>query len=251
MMSAEQIIDIDVGNSTIKWRLMEGLACLDSGRVLHQGWSISLKKALPLESKPVRARLVSVAGPPFNKALSHALQETGVKRVDFAEVKSRVGRVRCGYTDITQLGVDRWMAILAASEISEDACAVVDVGSAITIDFINADKQHLGGYIVPGWQLLYEALYTGTAIHKERIPKDYDAPAIVPGSNTLDAIGMGRLLSCVTSIEYAIDQFAAQQQSDIQVVCAGGDARPLMPHLKFEAQFRPNLVLDGLAIALG
>ena len=251
MMSAEQIIDIDVGNSTMKWRLMEGLACLDSGRVLHQGWSISLKKALPLESKPVRARLVSVAAPPFNKALSNALQEIGVNRIDFAQVESTVGPVRCGYRDITQLGVDRWMAILAASEICEEACAVVDVGSAITIDFINADKQHLGGYIVPGWQLLYEALYTGTAIHKERIPKDYDAPAIVPGSNTLDAIGMGRLLSCVSSIDCAVLGFAERQNSAIQVVCTGGDAQRLMPLLKIKAQYEPNLVLDGLAIALG
>ena len=251
MMSAEQIIDIDVGNSAMKWRLMEGSAFLSSGCVSHQGWSKSLKKILPSESSPVRARLVSVAGTEFNAALSNALQEIGVSRTDFAQVESTVGSVRCGYRDITQLGVDRWMAILAASEICEEACAVVDVGSAITIDFVTSDKQHIGGYIIPGWRLLYETLYKETAINKERIPKDYEAVDIEPGSNTRDAIGMGRLLSCVSSIDCAVLGFAERQNSAIQVVCTGGDAQRLMPLLKIKAQYEPNLVLDGLAIALG
>lgn len=250
-MESNQILDIDVGNTALKWRLELDLSVQCSGRACHAEFIASLDKLFSEFGVPGRARLVSVAGDEFDSELLRLLHEAGVQQVDFAHVEVEAGGVVCGYEDVSQLGVDRWMAILAAAESSDQALAVVDFGSAITIDFVKANREHAGGFILPGWKLLYGALCEGTAINKQHIPDRYQAAAIFPGCSTVDAIGMGRLLACVAPVESALADFEKKEPLGVQVICTGGDAELFMPLLDVGAQCRPDLVLDGLRVALG
>ena len=58
--------------------------------------------------------------------------------------------VRCAYADPARLGVDRWVAVLAAYHAAHGAACVLDAGTAVTFDAVAADGRHLGGLIFPG-----------------------------------------------------------------------------------------------------
>ena len=67
-----------------------------------------------------------------------------------------------GYRDPERLGVDRWLALIAARERSKQPTVIVDAGSACTIDLLDSEGRHLGGYILPGLTAMGEALVRGT-----------------------------------------------------------------------------------------
>ena len=71
-----------------------------------------------------------------------------------------MGFVKNGYREPSSLGVDRWMVVLAAYHRCSGTALVIDLGTAITLDYIRSDGQHLGGYIVPGTHLSQRALLT-------------------------------------------------------------------------------------------
>ena len=69
--------------------------------------------------------------------------------------------IQCGYAKFNTLGVDRWLAILAAREITQLPVAVIDLGTANTCDIVIND-QHLGGWISPGFSVMRESLLSTT-----------------------------------------------------------------------------------------
>src|SRR5699024_1677202 len=73
------------------------------------------------------------------------------------------GGVKTKYRYPERLGADRWAAAVGAYAASKKAVCVVDCGSAITFDAVDSAGRHLGGLIVPGWNLMRSALHLGTA----------------------------------------------------------------------------------------
>src|SRR5690606_18274094 len=71
--------------------------------------------------------------------------------------------VRCAYADPARLGVDRWLAVVAAYRDPGGPAVVFDCGTAITVDAVTTAGEHLGGLIIPGIQLMRRALYGSTA----------------------------------------------------------------------------------------
>jgi len=249
-MGETSILEVDGGNSGYKWRLMSGLKILSSGR-------FTIEELLPgfegiIQDLPgsVGARVVSVAGVEADALLVNALQTLGVHPVNFAEVTRERAGVHCGYEDLSQLGVDRWLAVLAASNEFDGFLAVADFGTALTLDFVDSSRNHVGGYIVPGWGLMCQALIEGTVIDVSRIPFDFQADVLQPGVSSLDAIGRGRLLSMSAFVSAGVSSFESRSTVDVKLVCTGGDALRILPFLDMEAVLRPDLVLDGLALAL-
>ena len=92
-----------------------------------------------------------------------ACRETIGRPPEFASSTDTAAGVRNGYSNPAQLGVDRWLAVIGAFHRHRDACCVVDAGTALTIDGVDATGQHLGGFIVPGPRLMVESLLTGTS----------------------------------------------------------------------------------------
>ena len=81
----------------------------------------------------------------------------------FAKVESSAAELRNGYEQPQQMGVDRWVAMLAAWERHHAAACIVDCGTAITLDVVSESGHHLGGVIAPGISLMHEALASRTA----------------------------------------------------------------------------------------
>lgn len=146
---------IDAGNTRIKWRLAsgrEGFVMSDSAAELERVF---------VECAPhVQAVYVcSVLGDSFAQVLTELAGRVWGVSPRFAVVESDVLGVVPAYSNLKALGVDRWLGLLVARARRNGECSVVlGAGSALTVDLLNADGRHLGGWIAPGYASVAKAL---------------------------------------------------------------------------------------------
>ena len=234
------ILQIDVGNSQAKWRLMEGAKVRARGS--QTTWSL-LAGPLDLDyiGSLTGAQICSVADPSIELSISRQIADQFGVRLQIAKVSPRVGQVTCGYQDPEKLGIDRWLAIVAAYSLDKCAALVVDVGSAMTIDLVGPEGQHQGGYILPGMRLMRESLWNGT--DQVKVNAADGGSMLMPGIHTEDAVNRGCLLAAVGAVEKLAYEYPAA------IVVTGGDALVLVGALSLTAKHNPDLVLDGLSVS--
>ena len=233
------ILQIDVGNSQTKWRLVDGTEIRSRGSQ-HTQSLLDGPLILGDINTPSSAQLCSVADSSIELRIGCQITDQYGIRVQIAKVSPRVGQVTCGYQEPKSLGIDRWLAIVAAYHQDRCASLVVDVGSAMTIDLIGPDGQHQGGYILPGIQLMRQSLWRGT----DQVKVDAIAVTnvLVPGMHTADAVNKGCLLAAVAAVEKLASEYPAA------IVVTGGDALALIDTLSLKAKHSPDLVLEGLSV---
>jgi len=247
------ILQIDAGNTRIKWRVIEGsrsgnkgYRTVDKGcRTVAEGNQLTSSiltgepLLLPTVTTLTMAQLSNVAGDTVIAALSKQLRAQFAISLQVAKVSPRVGLVSCGYTSPETLGVDRWLAVLAAFEKTGRAAVVVDAGSALTVDIVNSEGVHQGGYIVPGVRLLQESLWQGT--DQVKVDQYGSGEQPIPGVTTEQAVSHGCILMLVAFIE----RLAAERRAEL--IITGGDALLIKSQLAVKADYCPDLVLDGLS----
>jgi len=171
----------------------------------------------------------------------------------FAEVRARCSGVVNGYHDVSQMGVDRWLALLATYEKYQSACLVVDVGSAATVDLLQANGQHLGGYIVPGLQMMNSALFRDTG--RVKLESVNYADELRAGTSTREAVVRGLPLMLLGLVRLAYDELSSSSHISQAptVVITGGDSQYMVLQLRSQlniepVEWAPDLVLDGLRL---
>ena len=174
------------------------------------------------------AQLSNVAGDTVIATLSKQLRAQFAISLQVAKVSPRVGLVSCGYTSLETLGVDRWLAVLAAFEKTGRAAVVVDAGSALTVDIVNSEGVHQGGYIVPGVRLLQESLWQGT--DQVKVDQYGSGEQPIPGVTTEQAVSHGCILMLVAFIE----RLAAERRAEL--IITGGDALLIKSQLAVKAE---------------
>ena len=242
-----QILDLDLGNTRLKYRCAE-----------RRG-SIGYDEPLPVfkhSDKPRRIRVASVLGDERNKAIAAKLRERYGCEAEFAVSEPACAGVRNGYDQPATLGVDRWLAVVAAFN-RVGAALVVDLGTAATFDYVDDTGKHLGGFIVPGLQLLQQALVRNTeSVHTERADPlasaanaDSDA-SLALGSSTRAAVLNGAQVTLVRLIEAEIRRAQEKCHPDAHLLLCGGGATQIAPDLACAFEIVPDLVLDGLGFVL-
>ncbi len=241
---------MDVGNSRIKWGV------LDSGNIRRTG-HISMGRIGELGLAALTARLPrrvdtvlvsNVAGTSFATRLSGVVGMHCDVDVHFARSEREACGVVNSYRQPRLLGVDRWVAMIGARAEFTSPCLVVDAGTAVTIDALDAEGLHLGGQIIPGVQLMAASLASDTS----DIPAVQRKAAGAAGTmemfanTTSAAVGQGALNAVTGAIERAL-RVLREQCGDPAVVLTGGDASRILKSLDEAAQHRPHLVLQGLA----
>ena len=173
-------------------------------------------------------------------ALSGAVREVFDAETHFARPQFDAFNMSSDY-DAEAIGVDRFLALLGARPSQEKAHIIVDCGTAITIDFVDAQGHHHGGYIVPGIRAMQESLSAGTARLPDVSAADAGAADGVP-RDTRAAIAQG----CALALWHALDGMTREWRMahDARVIATGGNA-PLM--IRDGWIERPYLVLEGLA----
>ena len=186
--------------------------------------------------------LASVAPSGYRDAIVAALVAQGYI-VNVVRTESRCRRLRIAYPQPEHLGVDRFLSLLAASERNEGACLLVSVGSAVTIDLLASDGQHLGGVIAPS------AEHQRDALAKHFMQLDVIAGHATDfADDTADAIASGAQGAVLGLIERSRHLAAVRLGVSPRVIVSGGGADALAPMLPFAVELAPWLVLDGLAI---
>lgn len=246
------ILEIDMGNSRIKWRLRSQSARL-AGGVLNGGYE-PLAELLPAGQPLEHVWVASVLGSEINQNFSRWCAKRLGVRPEFAQPQRCCAGVVNGYRDFRLLGVDRWLAMVAAFSSINGPVLVVQAGSAITVDLIAGSGQHLGGYIGPGLQMMRRSLRTGT----DRVDPG-SAPwqrlSLHPGDNTETAVqaALGAMALGVAGrglSELKMYEQSRGTYSEPVVYLAGGDGALLAEQLPLSVLV-PELVLDGLAAVLG
>lgn len=244
------ILELDCGNSFIKWRVTssDGGQRIAAGVVDSDAGLFEALSAVP-DLQLAHCRMVSVRSDAETEQLVARLHSVlGVEAI-CAQSASQVGVVRNGYEDFHRLGLDRWLAVLGAYHLGQRACLVVDLGTAVTADFISADGAHLGGFICPGLPLMRDQLST----HTRRIRYDRQVALAAlqeldPGRSTAEAVERGCVLMLRGFVAEQLAQATARFPEGFEVFLTGGDAdlvRDVVPG----AQVVADLVFVGLAIA--
>lgn len=241
------MILVDIGNTRIKWRSTRDQvveACVYDPTDIE----VALASRWEALTPPSRVVVSSVAEEVVQHQLTALCQRLwGVKPAVLVSEKECCG-VTNGYRQPAQLGVDRWMAVIAAYDRCRSAVIVIDAGSAVTIDVVDAAGIHLGGLILPGLAMMTKAFFAETANKPQnRARTESFSPY---ADNTGDAIGNGSLFSVIGAIQLAVAKVHALLPADsITVMFTGGDAEALLRWIEIDSIYEPNLVLDGVALA--
>lgn len=237
------ILEIDAGNTFVKWRLLEGDCIQERGKFLTASDLWPVQKSW---SNATESRVASVAGDDINSKLKNCVNDFSGYEPKFAVTGKHCSGVTNSYEDPSRMGVDRWLVMLAAYNDCKQACCIVDCGSAITVDYVAANGEHLGGYIIPGLRLMNESLLANTA--EIKVDQSIEHFDLGLGTHTSSAV--------VHGVNYLFKALCEKIQSDLQsmsddyrLYITGGDGE-LFHQLIGEGCYRPDLVMDGLSWSL-
>lgn len=226
---------LDVGNTRMKWRLLQPGAGTLEGAVLISEITPSIWEDFPA---PKGVFACCVASTVVQEQINHLCKTRWQLSVEWLKVTANCAGVRSFY-DIHKLGPDRWAAVIAAYQRTQAPCIVVSAGTAITIDAVQTGGDYLGGVIIPGLRLMRDALATQTA----RLPAGEGKYSEFP-QQTLDAIYTGAIDAACGAVE----QLAKRLGGMPDCVLSGGDAPLLAERLQFKVVTVENLVLEGLQV---
>jgi len=237
---------LDLGNSRLKW----ALAAQHPGPWLAQGalgWDADLPAQLqlawaqyPSVHAVVAASVVDAARESL-VAAAVAVKFAGAPR--WVRTPASACGVRNAYVEPQRLGVDRFLAMLAAHAAGYAPCVLAGAGTALTLDALTADGQHLGGLIAPGAQLMRRSL--GVATVHARTEQAGDIVDVA--RNTTDAVTSGCWHAVAALVERFVERMSPALGGAPTLVLGGGDAARLLPLLTLPAYVMPDGVLHGLA----
>jgi len=236
------IVEIDAGNTRIKWRARSEQSTQSRGVVINQDIESCLK-ALNQISVLSKIRVSSVADMNIVKRIAEYSSQRNCTFIEAKTEKNSAG-VTCGYSDPSTMGVDRWLAAVAAYNRFRSPCIIIDAGTTITIDIINDDGEHLGGYILPGLEMARKAILAGTKGVKLSILDDKHSKNLSPGKSTEQCVVRGEFLMLKSLIESIVKGLIDRKKAEI--IVTGGNSQNLVTILDGSIHFEPDLVLDGL-----
>jgi len=242
-----RVLVLDVGNTRTKWGLHSGRGWLSFGVTPNtEIGTLALREWQNLP-RPLSIVGVNVAGERARMRIEAQLARWRIP-VQWLVATDAAGGVVNHYASPAQLGADRWAALVAARQRAlahtpPPPVVVVNAGTAVTIDALDADGVFRGGLILPGLRLMLRALADHTAGLKVAAGRYADFP-----TSTGDALYSG----AIEAIVGAVGGMRARLAGDGAARCliAGGAAGEIAPHLGVEVEVVDNLVLEGvLALA--
>lgn len=235
---------MDIGNNRIKVAHWDGKAL--SAHAAYEYHDGKLSACSGILQPDTLVYVASVASQAVNDDVIALVSQLGGTAPHFLQTQaSSLGLIN-GYAVPAMLGVDRWLAMLAAYHQLHDNVCVVDCGSAVTIDLVREDGQHLGGMIVPGRSLQLQILDTNLA--NVKIQKSDFSTMLSWGSGTVQCAVSGGVACIVGAIEVAMRHAKQTLGCLPKLVLTGGDAKSLSGYLECPFEYQEHLVLRGVGL---
>jgi len=244
---------VDIGNTRMKWALLRGARLSRPRAVVHDGDGARLRAALRSVPRDVGCAVaVCVAGTRLERALAAAVRARLGIPTEFARSSRRALGVQNGYRDVWRLGADRWVGLIAAHAIAGSRPVLIaNVGTALTLDLVDAAGVHLGGAIAPGPSTMIASLLGGTAGIRRRARGARRAAGTARGlfaPDTASALDAGARFAAAALIDRAALEARAALGRRPLVLLTGGAVTGLKTHIKSAAREIPDLVLRGLGL---
>ena len=240
---------VDVGNTRLKWALYEapqpGAAVIAQGAEFLE--NIDTLAEGPWASLPAPATMLGciVAGDAARRRVEEQMELWDVPARWVVASESEAG-LRNGYDFPTRLGADRWVAMIGAwhrmlAQGPARPIIVAMVGTAVTVEGIDATGRFLGGLILPGHGIMLRALESGTAGLHVPTGEVRDFP-----TNTSDALTSGGTFAIAGAMDRMVQNL--QRHCGALPLCfmTGGAGWKMAPSLNSPFELVENLIFDGL-----
>ncbi len=237
---------LDLGNTRLKWALQgEAATWLAHGALdWQEGVGDKLAEAWANLPRPTQVVAASVVDGPRERQVAAVAQRAfGCAPYLLRTPVSACG-VRNAYAEPQRLGVDRFLAMVAAHAAYRASCVLVSAGTALALDALSAGGQHLGGLIAPGVRLMQQSLLDATVLVRPQRPGEIREVA----DNTADAVTSGCWQAAAALIERFHVRMLPRLGDTAVLILDGGDAQQLAPLLSIPVQLGKDGVLRGLAL---
>ena len=213
-------IYLDIGNSNSKWK--------------YNGKYFEVPTAkFNLDNLPEASKI-------WISNVSNDFKFSNKSNISLVESQKRYKSLINSYKEPHMLGSDRWLSMIASYEInSSKNFMVVDIGTAVTFDFVNNSGLHMGGSIFPG------LLKIRNTFEHFSVSKEFKINNL--SQSTQDAWSSGTLELIVNGINQKIHNIK-QVEPDINIFLTGGGFQDVKIFLDFSYVYHENLVLDGLEL---
>lgn len=237
---------LEMGNTQLKASLLQNNDYEFLGSAAHQ--NLDVDSALDLLSlhdiHPAQVYIASVADSAINAKLIDAIQTAWKVYPTLLTTQPSCCGIECGYDEFDRLGVDRWMAIIGACAHSNKPTLIVDAGTALTIDVV-VDKQHQGGFIVPGLGLMRQSLLEKTALPKQAFEIEQESLTLL-AKDTGHGIMGGTLYMVASYLNNVIHDLESEMGRRFDCIGTGGDFEAIQPLLDKSFDYVEDLTLQGM-----
>ena len=235
------LLAIDIGNTNVGFGLFDESGLRRHGRVSADD-AYALTEVIGDE--PIsRIALASVAPSMTDRIVPMlALQYNTTVLVAGRDVPFGI-EIQCDEPE--KVGADRLLDAIAAYARTQLATIVVDVGSAVTVDFVSARGTFVGGAIAPGPQMMLDALHHQTELLPNIELKKPDSPV---GHSSTDALLSGAYWGAVGLVDRLVAEISVDQAAEAKILVTGGAGEAIASEMQGQPEYIPTLTLEGLAL---
>jgi type III pantothenate kinase len=240
---------IDRGNSRLKWALLgpQGLGVQHAESAANWDARTLIERVIEPAGQVAEVLVANVAGIAFERELIAALERTRRLVPCFVRTTAAACGIRNAYPEPARLGVDRWVTMIAAWDLEPRSACIVDVGTAMTVDALDDDGNHLGGLITPGPDLMVASLMSSTS-NIRSFAADGRADNGFFADNTFGAIRQGAVAALAALVERALQAVTSVCGSSPRLLLTGGSCELVATRVRAPLTIIPTLVLQGLAV---
>lgn len=242
---------MDAGNSRLKWSIQRSDTW---SSVSYADYCVATRLAVTLKIlvriKPSFIMMAHVLGRTFEHEIRSYCERNAIN-LTIVHAQAVGYGIKNAYHQASKLGTDRFVGLVAVHHKNNKnnhrgrASIIVSCGTAVTIDAINKEGEHLGGVILPGLQLWRDALIKGTELLQQADESD---PSLF-ATSTGQGIATGSLYGLAGAIDRVCNEMKqVLSASSVTLVLTGGCAESLSPYLSNKYKLSPNLVIQGLKI---
>ena len=235
---------VDVGNTQVKYVLQASDNSAPLSDVIYLDYQ-TFRDHLT-EDKFVSISEIILANVHSNEIYDAIESWAGLNNIAFTQVHSaaKAFGVISSYQQPERLGVDRWLAMIGAKQLySNQNVLIIDAGTATTIDLLDKNGQHYGGWIMPGVQTLFDSILVRT---QKIVATPKPTASLSFGMDSSNCLNHGSWAMTVGAIKEAIIQANSILTLD-NVLITGGNGQELAKLIANNCQLEPKLVFHGLS----
>ena len=241
---------LDIGNTRLKWALYDtalpGAALLGQGAEFLENIDKLADGAWAALVQPQRMLGCAVAGDAIKRRVEAQMEELWDVSPQWVFASAAEAGLTNGYDHPTRLGADRWVAMVGAwhrmrNQGPARPMVVVMVGTAVTVEAVDAHGCFLGGFILPGHGIMLRALESGTAGLHVPTGEVREFP-----TNTSDALTSGGTYAIAGAVERMVQHVRNHCAAEPACFMTGGAGWKMAPYLSVQFELVDSLIFDGL-----